>query len=135
MVVILENALINYLNIFLTDLDLVDSLKDRLIKTIQSINFASSEEIASDITTDNTNAQVLEELFKIQDGISEINKRLSSSTSDTSAISLLADKLVDTSKKAKSQDEIMVEFLNSLLSKPDQLNSLIELSKNIPMLK
>lgn len=115
----------------LKDLDAVDSIKDRLSKTIQSTKFDSLEETDSNVSNINTNAQILEELFKIQDGLSELNKKISNSTSDTTTISLLADKLIDASKKTKSQEEILLEFLSNLIENPDQVSKFIDISKKL----
>lgn len=118
----------------LTDLDLVDSLKDRLIKTINSIEF-NQDNSTNNIKNDNFNSQILEELFKIQDNIALLNSKLSLHQADSSSISVLADKLVDTSMKAKTPEIAMLEFLSNMLSNPNQFENLIDLNNKVNQLK
>lgn len=119
----------------LTDLDLVDSVKDRLIKTIKSIEFKSDSNDEIKQKGENFNSQILEELFKIQDNILKLDKKISLQQSDSTSISVLADKLVDTSMKAKTPESIMTEFLANALTDPTQLENLINLSNTMNNLK
>lgn len=121
----------------LTDLDLVDSLKERLVKTINSIQFANdpTSNNTSENKTENFNSQILEELFKIQDSISDLSKNLINQKPDTSTVSILADKLVDTTMKSKTPETAMMELISNMFSNPSQLENLINLSKKIPTSK
>ncbi|GCD10454.1 nucleoside 2-deoxyribosyltransferase [Clostridium tagluense] len=75
----------------LSDLDAVEELKTRLIKTIQNINFDESTSVIENQAS-NFNAQILQEIFKIQDSIKQLTVDISHK--DTSAVSVLADKLI-----------------------------------------
>lgn len=116
----------------LTDLDLVDSLKDRLIKTINSIEFTSETNTNANIKNENFNSQILEELFKIQDNIAVLSQKLSVHQSDTSSVSILADKLVNTSMNAKTPETVMMELFSNMIANPNQLEALINLSNKLP---
>lgn len=118
----------------LTDLDLVDSLKERLVKTINSIQFVSdpTSNNISENKIENFNSQILEELFKIQDSILYLSENLINKQPDTSTISILADKLVNTSMNAKTPETVMMEFFSNMLANPKQLETLIDLSNKLP---
>lgn len=114
----------------LSDLDSVEEIKNRLVQTIKSINFVLSEPSSStDSTCVNTvNAQILQEIYKVQDGI---NKLITSTeTNNSVALSVLADKLANTN--AKTPETVMIEsMLPLLLEHPDKFQKLIELSKQL----
>lgn len=118
----------------LSDLDSVKELKDRLTQTINSINFDDNNSLNNNSSSDNFNSQILQELFKIQDSIKDLESKLSRPNSDTSAISVLADKLADTSSKT-SPDMAMAQVFTNLLSEPQKLGAILELAKKYPNLK
>ncbi|MPU14911.1 nucleoside 2-deoxyribosyltransferase [Acinetobacter baumannii] len=117
----------------LSDLDSVDELKERLAQTINSLSFEDNNSSMKEMASETFNSQILQELFKIQDDIKELHSKISAST-DTSAISVLADKLAGTG--TKSTETILLESLiPTLLNDPNKLNSLIEFGDKINKLK
>lgn len=115
----------------LSDLDSVEEVKNRLIQTIRSINFGTTEpssntEIPS---ADMFNAQILQEIYKVQDSINKLATSIE--TNDSTALSVLADKLANAN--TKTPEALMVEtLLPVLLDNPDKMQNLITLSKQLP---
>ncbi|MFG6369285.1 MAG: nucleoside 2-deoxyribosyltransferase [Lachnospiraceae bacterium] len=114
------------------DLDAVEALKERLIQTINSINFDNSNtnEVASIAPSSNTNilSQILQEIYNIQDRIEKLSSVMEHA--DTSAVSVLADKLIAT----KSPETALAEsLLLKIIDDPQKFASLAELANNIPM--
>lgn len=119
----------------LTDLDSVSELKERLIQTISAIDFTDNISSSNkEDTSVNFNSQILQQLFAIQDSIKILDSKVSTSSVDTSAISVLADKLAATSSNA-SPDMAMAQVFTNLLSEPQKLGALLELVEKYPNLK
>lgn len=115
----------------LSDLDSVEEVKNRLVQTINSINFATNETLASAETpcANTVNAQLLQEIYKVQDGIVKLSALIEANNS--AALSVLADKLANTN--VKTPETLMIEsMLPLLLDHPDKFQKLIELSNQIP---
>lgn len=115
----------------LSDLDSVEEVKDRLVQTIQSITFVTSEPSPNtEIPSANTfNTQILQEIYKIQDSINKLTASVEANNS--TALSVLADKLANVN--TKTPETLMIEtLLPMLLDNPDKIQSLINLSKQIP---
>lgn len=115
----------------LFDLDLVEEVKSRLIQTIKSIDFSTNESCPSiEASSVNTfNAQVLQELYKIQDSINKLTTSIE--TKDSAALSVLADKLANIN--VKTPETAMVESIIPLLfNNPEKIQQFAELSKLFP---
>lgn len=116
----------------LSDLDSVVELKERLTQTINTLDLNDNNSSVNEVTSETFNTQILQELFKIQDGIKELHSKISHT--DTSAVSVLADKLANTG--AKSPETVLLESLIPvLLNEPNKLNSLIEFGNKVNQLK
>lgn len=122
---------VSYIRTFeydLSDLDSVDQIKERLIKTIKSIDFDSNATITPpDTVNPNTlNSQLLQEIYKIQDGISALATAIESK--DSGVVSVLADKIAGSN--AKSPDATLMEILiPKLLENPNALDKFAEISE------
>lgn len=117
----------------LTDLDSVEEIKTRLTQTIKSIDFDSASKKSSDkpITTGTNmvNAQILQEIYKIQDSIAKLETSIESK--DSTAFSVLADKLASTN--TKTADAVMMEtLLSKFIENPEQLLKLAEIVEKFP---
>lgn len=117
----------------LTNLDAVEEIKRRLTQTINSMNFDSSDSVeTSDCTNDMVNVQILQEIFKIQDSIAKLSASIE--TKDSSAVSVLADKLANTA--TKTPDAVLMEtLLPKFLENPEQLIRLAEIADKFPSTK
>ncbi len=115
----------------LQDLDSVEELKSKLSKTIEAFDLDSQVQDYNIPVSQNNqssfNSQILQELFKIQDGINSIKNDLSKTKSpDTDTISVLVDKLVNSS--SKSPETAMTEkLLDTFINHPEKINSLMSL--------
>lgn len=119
----------------LTDLDAVTELKQRLNKTIATFNFDSSiNENNEKSDNDYINSQVLQELFKINDGIEEIKKQVSNNRSDTAAVSVLADKLADTNK-ISIENTMATLVLKEIFNDPSKLHTITSAMKQFESIK
>ena len=119
----------------LTDLDAVTELKQRLNKTIATFNFDSSiNENNEKSDNDYINSQVLQELFKIHDGIEEIKKQISNNRSDTAAVSVLADKLADTNK-ISIENTMATLVLKEIFNDPSKLHTITSAMKQLESIK
>ena len=119
----------------LTDLDAVTELKQRLNKTIATFNFDSSiNENNEKSDNDYINSQVLQELFKIHDGIEEIKKQVSNNRSDTAAVSVLADKLADTNK-ISIENTMATLVLKEIFNDPSKLHTITSAMKQLESIK
>lgn len=115
----------------LADLDSVDELKTRLINTIKSIDFTKSEPTtdAESTCANAVNAQILQEIYTVQDGI---NKLIALNESNNSAaLSVLADKLANANTKTP-ETALIESMVPLLLESPEKLQKLIDLSKQVP---
>lgn len=130
-------ASIRTLDYVLNDLAEADKTKARLIATIKSLKFdnSSNENIQDEISNNSFNSQILQELFKIQDGIKDLNEKMSISRTDTAAISVLADKLAANSSKPSPDAAIMQTFIQALLNDPNKMGSIFELMDKYPTSK
>ena len=119
----------------LTDLDAVTELKQRLNKTIATFNFDSSiNENNEKSDNDYINSQVLQELFKIHDGIEEIKKQISNNRSDTAAVSVLADKLADTNK-ISIENTMATLVLKEIFNDSSKLHTITSAMKQLESIK
>lgn len=116
----------------LSDLDSVEEVKSRLTQTIKSINFSANESHSDTEKpyVNTVNSELLQEIYKVQDSINKLSTLIE--TNNSTALSVLADKLAN----AKTPETVMLEsMLPLLLEHPDKLQTLIELSKQIPSKK
>jgi nucleoside 2-deoxyribosyltransferase len=122
-------ATINTFPYDLNDLDSVEQLRERLTQTINALNYDSIESIVkSKSYSENLNTQILSELFKIQDSIKKLSESIS--YKDNSALSVLADKLVNTS--SSSIDSKLTEtMLKTVFDDPDKLFKFVEIANKI----
>lgn len=117
----------------LSDLDSVEEVKSRLIQTINSMNFdQSSSDYIAPITNNSINAQLLQEIYKIQDSISKLTETIAAK--DSTAVSVLADKLANTN--TKTAETVLIEtVLPKLIENPEQLMKLAEIANKLPAKK
>ena len=113
----------------LTDLAEIDNFKNRIKQTIQSYSFEETGNCDDiDKSATNFNAVILQEIFKLQDMVNGLSDRFSAA--DTTAISVLADKLSQVN--VKTPETALIEtLLPAMLQNPDSFVRLMELSKNI----
>ena len=104
-----------------------------MIQTINSMNFdQSSSDYIAPITNNSINAQLLQEIYKIQDSISKLTETIAAK--DSTAVSVLADKLANTN--TKTAETVLIEtVLPKLIENPEQLMKLAEIANKLPAKK
>jgi len=108
-----------------TDIPDTEIFKQRIKKTIESFNFNSSQDKITEDNSSNFNAMILQELYRIQDMVSSIDKKLH--TTDNDAISILADKLSQVG--TKSPETVFIESLISgIIKNPEALDKFAKYS-------
>lgn len=109
----------------ITDIPDTETFKQRIKKTIESFDFDSSQDKITEDNTSNFNATILQELYRIQDMISSIDKKIH--TTDNEAISILADKLSQIG--SKSPETVFIESLISgIIKNPEALDKFAKYS-------
>lgn len=122
-------ANINTIDYDLTDLDEADKAKNRLSTMIQAFVFDSQDKESNQILNiPSLTSTILQELYQIKDDVSIIKEQTKSL--DTSAISVLADKLTTTNQKTDNQ-VLMEALLPKMLENPESFMKIFELSKKI----
>lgn len=108
-----------------TDIPDTEIFKQRIKKTIESFNFDSSQDKITEDNSPNFNAMILQELYRIQDMVSSIDKKLH--TTDNDAIATLADKLSQVG--TKSPETVFIESLISgIIKNPEALDKFAKYS-------
>lgn len=122
-------ANINTIDYDLSDLDEADKAKTRLLAMIKTFVFDSQEDENNQLPNiPNLSSTILQELYQIKDDVSVIKEQTKSL--DTSAISVLADKLTTTSQKTDNQ-VLMEALLPKMLENPDSFMNMIEISERL----
>lgn len=121
----------------LSSLSASDDFKKKLEKTIKSFNYESPNENNIKKHHDNgiSSSQILQELYSIQDSIKNIDKKLSDSVNNSSAISILADKLSNNTSQQSTESTLMQTLLQTALNDPQKLHGLLELQNKFPKIK
>lgn len=97
----------------INDIPDTEKFKERIKKTIESFNFNSTQDVVTKDTTQNFNASILQELYRIQDMLSGIDNKLQST--DTTTVSILADKIAQMGNK--SPEAVLIESVISGVTK------------------
>ena len=127
-------AAIRTLDYDLTDLDSVDSTKDRLEKTIKSFTYLSQDELAGSVNShasDNIAPSIFLVLYQILDAISDIQADIKSNNSNM--LETVIKTLQDRQPQMSTQDALMVQLLPSMLENPKMFEQLIDMSEKYPM--
>lgn len=123
-------ASIRTYNYDLTDLDSVEDLKERLVKTINSFNFTSTDSFSDKPEIENTLLDIMPILYQILDSVYEVKKELKNANNETIGTVI---KSMQSSQPQVSPDTAMqMQLISSVLQNPDLLYKLIELSDKLP---
>ena len=121
----------------LHNLDAVEETKSRLVQTIHSLDLdsyvdsSSAESIPAPASSpaNTVSAQILQEIFKLQDSITKLSEKIDAK--DATAVSVLADKLA--TANTKTSEAVMIEaLLPMLMNNPEQFIKMASLLQNPP---
>ncbi|MGN0388935.1 MAG: nucleoside 2-deoxyribosyltransferase [Suilimivivens sp.] len=117
----------------LNDLDSVEEIKSRLIKTIGALSFeeqSSQDESGEAIykETNNDISQLISILYQIQDEISQLKNEIHDK--DTETIQAIVKASVPTTPVEDPNTAIMKAVIPELLKNPNSMRALIELSES-----
>lgn len=126
-------ASIRALDYDLTDLDSVESTKDRLEKSINGFSYAHSDDSDknfSDYAYDNIAAQILPIQYQILDAITELQSEVKSNNNNT--LETVINTLQKTQPKMSQEDAMIASLLPAMLENPQMLNQLMAFSEKFP---
>ena len=126
-------AAIRTLDYDLTDLDSVESTKDRLEKTINSFTFLSSDDPiggSNDLANENVASPILPILYQIMDAISDLQAEVKNNNS--SALETVINTMQKAQPKMSQEDALMAQLLPAMLENPTMLHQLMELGEKYP---
>lgn len=110
----------------LGDLDSVEEVKNRLIKTIGTMTFEDMENMELTQESRNDNLQLLPVLYQIQDEIAKLRTEIHDK--DTETIQAIVKASVPAAPSEDPNMAIMKAILPELLKNPNSIKTLMELS-------
>lgn len=110
----------------LGDLDSVEEIKNRLIKTIGTMSFEDIDNVEVTQESRNDNSQLLPVLYQIQDEIVKLRTEIHDKDTDT--IQAIVKASVPTAPIEDPNMAIMKAILPELLKNPNSMKALMELS-------
>lgn len=120
----------------LSDLDSVDAVKERLVKTIQNLNFVTEDIVDEDENKDFGNKNILSILYEILNKLDDLGNQIKTDNSETiqTIIKTYAD--VMPVQKHESPDDLMTRMImEQLIKNPSSADSLIALADKFNNLK
>lgn len=114
----------------LTDLDSVEEVKDRLIKTIESFTFNDDNDVLEqDDVTDNLSSSIMPVLYQILDTMQELKKEVKSFSPDI--IGTVVKSMQSTQPQVSSDTALQMQLLNGFMQNPEGFAKLIEISDQL----
>lgn len=120
----------------LSDLDSVDTVKERLVKTIQNLNFVTEDTADEETNNDIGNKNILSILYEILNKLDDLGNQIKTDNSETiqTIIKTYAD--VMPAQKQESSDDLMTRMImEQLIKNPSSADSLIALADKFNNLK
>ena len=126
-------AAIRTLDYDLTDLDSVESIKERLQKTINSFSNQTSEEMfnsQNDTSFENTTLPILPILYQILDALTDL--KIEVKNNNATALETVINTMQKAQPKMSQEDAIIAHLLPAMVENPEILNQLIEIGQKSP---
>lgn len=114
----------------LTDLDSVEEIKRRLVKTIKSFNYVDIEENSECEEPENTQSSIMPLLYQILDSISELKSEVKNVNSET--IGTVIKSMQNSQPQVSPDTALQMQLIGSVMNNPETLLKLIELSEKLP---
>ncbi len=114
----------------LTDLDSVEEVKDRLIKTIDTFTFSDDNDVLEqEDVADNLSSSIMSVLYQILDTMQELKKDVKSFSTET--ISTVVKSMQSAQPQVSSDTALQMQLLNGFMQDPEGFVKLIEVSNKI----
>lgn len=110
----------------LTDLDSVDEIKERLVKTINQLSLENNEDKNTLASNDNGVGDILTTLYQIQDSVNELRKDINKK--DTEMIKSIMQTSINNALKPESESVVLMKtLLPEIMRNPNALNNLLKM--------
>ena len=114
----------------LTDLDNVEQIKERLIKTIESFDYSEEADTpADDELAKNTSAAIMPMLYQILDSINDVKQEIKSINAET--IGTIIKSMQDTQPQIPPDTALQMQLIGGLMQNPDKFMKIVELSEKL----
>ena len=114
----------------LTDLDSVEEIKNRLIKTIETFNYSENAEASvTEETTESPSSAIMPVLYQILDSISDVKNEIKNINTET--ISTVIRSMQNTQPQMSQDTALQMQLISGLMQNPDGFMKLIELSEKL----
>lgn len=117
----------------LTDLDSVEEIKDRLIKTIKSFNYLDSEDLSNNEDIENSSPAVMPVLYQILDSIAELKNEVKNVNSET--IGTVIKSMQNAQPQMSPDTALQMQLMGGLMQNPESLVKLLEISEKFSKVK
>lgn len=116
----------------LTDLDSVEEVKERLIKTIESFTFSEDKEVNNNDNEEieNIPSSIIPILYQILDSIAELKSEMKNINTET--IGTVIKSMQSSQQQVSADTASQIKLIGNLMQNPDNFIKLIEISKNLP---
>ena len=113
----------------LTDLDNVEQIKERLIKTIESFDYseATDDTLIDDEPTKNTSAVIMPMLYQILDSVNDVKKEIKSINAET--IGTIIKSMQTAQPQVSPDTALQMQLLGGFMQDPEGFMKLLEFSE------
>lgn len=114
----------------LTDLDSVEEIKNRLIKTIESFSFSElDEETIEESNIDDTNADIMQLLYQILDTLNGVKSDVGKISTDT--IAAIIRNMQPAQPQVSPDTALQMQLMNGFMQNPEGFMKLVEISEKM----
>lgn len=111
----------------LTDLDSVETIKERLMSTIESFNYQNNGEGSENVEP--LQQTIMPILYQILDAMGDLKKDIKSISSDT--IRTVIKSMQSNQPQVSSEAALQMQLINGLLQNPDGFAKILSLSEKL----
>lgn len=111
----------------LTDLDSVDEIKERLIKTIKSFNYIDNENSSDSEEADGISTSIMPILYQILDSVNELRSEVKNINSET--IGTVIKSMKDSQPQVSPDTALQMQLVGSLMQNPESFMKILEMSE------
>lgn len=115
----------------LTDLDSVEEIKDRLVKTVESFQYnePADEPSQEELPVDNISSSIMPLLYQILDTMGEVKNEVKNFSTET--IRTIINSMQPTQPQMSPDTALQMQLMNGFMQNPDGFMKLFEISEKI----